>query len=657
MALARINEKEGREMSFRKSFYFGMVCLALILPGSLIAWDNGTPPPTTPTPVESHPLGDQQELETFVDGVMTKQLEEQHIAGAVVVIVKDGEELLSKGYGYADVAKQIPVDAKSTLFRPGSVTKLFTWTAVMQLAEQGKIDLTADINLYLTDFKISATGSRPITMLDLMSHTAGFGETGAGDATYNAAELTSLSVYLTRYMPALVYPPGQIPAYSNYGVTLAGHIVEQVSGEPYDQYIEEHILKPLGMTHSSMRQPLPADLAAAISQSYTFNGEFQNLPFLFLQVSPAGSLSASGADIGKFMLAHLQGGEYNGGRILQPETVRLMHSQSYTFDPALTGIAHGFAEWMINGRRLIGHGGHIPEFITELRLIPAEGVGIYVCYNSFIFSEEQRTLLVDKFMDRYFPEISETQPVTALTDSDLTAYTGFYVTSRAISINTPERFFALSDMRLVRSEDNHTLLFPDILLRPLSPFQPDRWAEVRPQIFQNERGGMMVFKKDEAGQVRYLAFSNNSYMIYIKQPWYGGQDIHLGILIFSLITFLLTPIAALIGWGISLFKKDYNKRSSRRESWARGLALALCLAFLAFVAIFVQNLYTPDQPAIRILAWVIAVLAIGVTLLDITAWRQRWWKLMGRIHYTVLALAGLTFTWFLTYWSLLLLPY
>ncbi len=648
-------------MSLVKEFNFVIVCLILILSGALIACGDGTTPPpptppTSPTPVEFHPLGNRQELETFVDGVMNTQLGEQNIAGAVVVIVKDGEVLLSKGYGYADVAKQIPVDAESTLFRPGSVTKLFTWTAVMQLVEQGKIDLTADINTYLTDFKIPVTGSRPITMLDLMSHTAGFGETGAGDATYNAAELTSLGAYLDTYMPPLVYPPGQVPAYSNYGATLAGYIVEQVSGEPYDQYIEEHILKPLGMSHSTTYQPLPAELAAAMSQSYTFNGEFRELPFIFLQVSPAGSLSASGADMGKFMLAHLQGGEYNGARILEPETVRLMHSQSYTFDPALTGFAHGFAEWTINDRRLIGHGGHIPEFITELRLFPDEGVGIYVCYNSAIFSEEERTLLVDKFVDRYFPATTETQPVTTLTDSDLTAYTGFYVTSRAISINTPERFFALSDMRLVRSEDDHTLLFPDILLRPLSPFQPDRWAEVRPQVFQNERGDMMVFKKDDAGQVRYLAFSNNSYMIYIKQPWYGGQDIHLGILIFSLIAFLLTPIAALIGWVISRFKKDYAKRSSRRESWARGLALALCLAFLAFVAIFVQNLYTPDQPAIRIMAWVIVALALGVTLLDIAAWRQRWWKLAGRIHYTVLALAGLTFTWFMAYWSLLLLP-
>jgi hypothetical protein len=166
----------------------------------------------------------------------------------------------------------------------------------------------------------------------------------------------------------------------------------------------------------------------------------------------------------------------------------------------------------------------------------------------------------------------------------------------------------------------------------------------------------MVFKKDEAGRVRYLALSNNSYMIYLKQPWYGGQDIHLGILIFSLIIFFLTPIVALIGWVISRFRKGTRQSSSRWERWARGLAIALCLAFLAFIAIFIQNMYAPDQPAIRIMAWVIAMLALGITLLDIAAWRQRWWKLMGRIHYSALALAGLTFTWFLAYWSLLLLP-
>ena len=641
-----------------KRFFLGMVCLVLGLPGALTAAGKEMPPaPAVLMPsatAVSHSWDDRQELETFVDGVMTDQMDTQHIAGAVVVIVGNGEVLLSKGYGYADVARQIPVDAEKTLFRPGSVTKLFTWTAVMQLVEQGKIDLTADINTYLTEFKIPAANLRPITMLDLMSHTAGFGETGAADATYDAAELTALGTYLARYMPSLVFPTGEVPAYSNYGATLAGYIVEQVSGEPYDQYIENHILKPLAMTLSTTRQPLPSDLAAAMSQSYTFSGEFEEQPFIYLQISPAGSLSATGADMGRFMLAHLQGGAYDGGRILAPETVRLMHSQSYTFDPALTGNAHGFAEWMVNGRRLIGHGGHIPEFITELRLFPEEGIGIFVCYNSYIQLDKDRALLVDEFMDRYFPAPSA-QPAAAPIASDLGDYTGYYVTSREISARTPEKFFALGDMMFIRPGPDNTLLFPDVLLRQLSPFQPDQWAEISPQVFRNARGEQMVFKRDGRGQVRYLAFSNNSYMIYLKQPWYGGQDVHLGILIFSLITFLLTPIIALVGWVIARVQKRDAKGASGRERWARGLALGLCLAFLAFLAIFVQNLYTPDQPAVRVLAWVIAMLALAVTILDIAAWRQRWWKLAGRIHYTALTLAGLAFTWFMAYWSLLML--
>jgi CubicO group peptidase (beta-lactamase class C family) len=301
-------------------------------------------------------LGDPMELEAFIDSVVNKQLEELHIAGAVVVIVKDGQVLLSKGYGSADLEKQIPVNADTTLFLPGSVTKLFTWTAVMQLVEQGKIDLQADVNTYLTTFKIQANYPQPITMLDLMAHTSGFEETTEGILTPKSEELTSLETYLAQHMPRRVYPPGQVPAYSNYGAALAGYIVEQVSGESYEQYIENHILIPLGMEHSSMHQPLPAHLAQDISLGYLYNnGKYVLLPINWIQASPAGALSATGADMGRFMLAHLQDGLYNNVYILKPETARLMHTRSYTFDPALPGWAHGFEESSLIKRLVSTH--------------------------------------------------------------------------------------------------------------------------------------------------------------------------------------------------------------------------------------------------------------------------------------------------------------
>jgi len=355
-----------------------IVVVGCLLPLSWVvpASAEKSEPPAAPAT-----LGDPQELETFVDSVINDQMEELHIAGAVVVIVKDGEVLLSKGYGYANIERGIPIDPERTLFKPGSVSKLFTWTAVMQLVEQGKLDLQADVNTYLTDFKIPATFSQPITMQDLMAHTAGF-DLSQNQVANTAEEMISLEDYLRQNMPERIHPPGEFYAYSNYGAALAGYIVEQVSGEPYARYIAGHILKPLGMDHSTMEQPLPEALTPDMSQGYSFNASYIPYETWFLLPSPAGALSASGMDMGKFMLAHLQDGQNNGVRILKPETAREMHSQSYSFDPALPGIAHGFFESIINGRRVLCHRGDYPPFVTLLALIPEQGTGLYVGYNS-----------------------------------------------------------------------------------------------------------------------------------------------------------------------------------------------------------------------------------------------------------------------------------
>jgi CubicO group peptidase (beta-lactamase class C family) len=185
----------------------------------------------------------------------------------VVTVVKDGKVLFAKGYGYAEVKTRKPVTVDATLFRPGSISKTFTWTAVMQLVEQGKIDLNRDVNDYL-DFKIPATFGKPITMKDLMTHTPGFEETLKELFVANAADMRPLQQYVQTHMPQEIFPPGTTPAYSNYGATLAGYIVQRVSGVPFENYIEQNIFVPLGMTHSTFRQPLPANLKPLMSQGY-----------------------------------------------------------------------------------------------------------------------------------------------------------------------------------------------------------------------------------------------------------------------------------------------------------------------------------------------------------------------------------------------------
>src|ERR1700691_3394152 len=206
------------------------------------------------------------DVNSWLDGYMPYALHTGDIAGAVVSVVKDGKMLTERGYGYSDVEKRTPVDPKQTLFRPGSVSKLFTWTAVMQMVEQGKIDLDADVNKYL-DFKIPARDGKPVTMRNLMQHTAGFEEQSKGIIT-DDPNAPGYEALLKQWVPERVFEAGTTQAYSNYGASLAGYIVQRVSGESFDSYIEKHIFELLDMKYSSFRQPLPANLVPLMSKGY-----------------------------------------------------------------------------------------------------------------------------------------------------------------------------------------------------------------------------------------------------------------------------------------------------------------------------------------------------------------------------------------------------
>src|SRR5688572_14559578 len=222
---------------------------------------NETAPATSaaPAPADAMPGPTDRltaaDLEAWLDGFMPYALEQTDVAGSVVAVVKDGKVVLEKGYGYADLAKRTPVDAERTLFRPGSISKLFTWTAVMQLVEQGKLDLDQDVNTYI-DFKIPPYQGKPVTLRHIMTHTTGMEEVIRGLISGDEKSIQTLESTLKHWVPERIYAPGSTPAYSNYATALAGYIIERTSGESFDNYIEKHILVPLDMRHSSFRQPL-----------------------------------------------------------------------------------------------------------------------------------------------------------------------------------------------------------------------------------------------------------------------------------------------------------------------------------------------------------------------------------------------------------------
>ena len=356
---------------------FGMrVVLAAVLCGSFCAGARAADLQDTAGAMNP------QELEAFVDGLMHAYLDDLQIAGGVVAVVKDGQLYFSKGYGYSDVEEKTEVSPNTTLFRIGSVSKLFVWTSVMQLAEAGKLDLNADINTYLRDFQIPKRYDQPITMADLMTHTPGFEDNPIALFAKSPDKLEPLGDLLARTIPRRVRPPHEVASYSNYGTALAGHIIEEISGLSFDEYVEANIFEPLDMAHTTFRQPLPEGMAADMSKGYRFERRFIEEPFEYVPIAPAGAVSSTADDMANFMIAHLQYGRFGERRILEEDTARLMQSDLFQHSPGVSPMAHGFMVFDMNNQRVVGHGGDTLWFHTILAMLPEHNLGFFASFNS-----------------------------------------------------------------------------------------------------------------------------------------------------------------------------------------------------------------------------------------------------------------------------------
>jgi len=413
---------------------------------------------------------DPAELSSFLNTTITAQLTNYHIPGATVAVVKDGQLFYTKGYGYADVENKTPVDANVSMFEIGSVTKLFTWTAVMQLVEEGKIDLHADVNTYLKDFKIPATYPQPITMENLMTHTAGFEEQPKGLAVSDPKDIQPLGTVLAQTIPTRLWPPGQVWSYSNWGAALAGYIVEEVSGMPFDQYVKEHIFTPLGMNNTTIEQPAPPQLAPNIAKAYAYNnsaGVFEQKRDLVIQLAPAGAIYSTAPDMAKFMIAHLNNGMYNNARILNTSTAQDMHRAHFTPDP-YTKFGLGFLMDAQNNESSISHDGSTLYFHTLCVLWPERNVGFFVSYNSPM-GVLAIYYLKQKFLDHYYPYTpTPPQPVNF---NDAPSLSGTYQNARFVN-EAPQ----IVD---VVGYENGTLQ----IISPAAPNMPVNLVEVAPLVF------------------------------------------------------------------------------------------------------------------------------------------------------------------------------
>jgi CubicO group peptidase (beta-lactamase class C family) len=523
----------------------------------------------------THPL-DAPDLEAWLDGLLPYALKSGDIAGGVVAVVKDGNVLLQKGFGYADVGRQLPMDPVRTMIRAGSTSKLFTWTAVMQLVEQGKLDLNRNVDDYL-DFKVSPTGGKPITMLDLMNHRAGFEEGLKDILTDDPHGLESTETYLKQHPRPLLFPPGSVPAYSNYGAALAGYIVQRVSGEPFERYIENHIFTPLGMTHSTFDQPLPVQFKGAASQGYR-TASMPPQPYELVVTAPAGSLAATAGDMARFMIAQLNQGRMGEVEILKSQTAELMQSPSETALPGFGTMAHGFFYENRNGRTLIGHGGDTLVFHTEFDLLPEDHVGIFYNFNSRGRDSAVyglRKALLDQFLDRYFPAPVPTSssPAVATATRDAEQIAGRYQSSRRVEHGFLSLFYLLQQSMITAKPDG-SISAPGFLDGAEKTFH-----EVAPNVWRQVSGTRQLALQ-RIDNIKTVVDSEDPTSVLQAVPFYRSSMLNLPVLLIAFAILVLTSLFGPISW---MVRRSYGVQS-RQSLPVRRVRLYARLAAAAGVA-------------------------------------------------------------------------
>lgn len=609
-----------------------------------------------------------KELEGFVDNFFAENMQKEHIPGAVFALVKDGKVFLSKGYGYADVDKKIPVKPEETIFRVASISKLFTAIAVMQLVEKGQINLNDDVNKHLKSFQLDNNFPQAITIAHLLTHTSGLDGTIIGTSASQKSEILPIGNYLVKYKPKRVRPPGEITAYSNYGLALAGYIVELTSGIPFAEYIDKNILQPLEMTHSSFEQPPPKKhFSQNLPIGYKFkNNHYLPVPFEYTNDSPAISLSTTANDMAKFMIAQLE--SYTKQKtnpkiddkkikILHPDTIREMHRQQFTNDPRIDGIGYTFIQRSYNNLQSLGHGGSMEGFKSEIYLLPSHNLGLFVAFNS---NDSFTYKLIKELLHHYGYLIKNNQN-KVYEDANIERFQGKYLENR-FSQASVSKLFEIANYEIKIKAQKQTLIFED-----------KDYEQVKPLLFK-EIGDekYLAFQQDSKGKIKYLF--DRMYPLK-KLAWYETFSSFKNITIFSGIIFfsesLKIPIKILRKYNLLTKKKNliiFDELHKTNNIYLYGnlvstIVSSLNLLFILGIYYLVNETddifvyFSHGVPSLLMLLLYIPAFTLGLTfslpIFLLIVWKYKYCSLATKIHFSLVTITALAFIPFLDYWNLL----
>jgi CubicO group peptidase (beta-lactamase class C family) len=601
-------------------------------------------------------------LEPFVDGVVGAYMSQDHIAGVQVAVVRDGETLLVKGYGIDSVDPRRVVDPQQSLFRIGSISKTFTWLAIMQLVERGELKLDDPVNKHLPDALDVPDGGfeQPIRIVDLMNHTAGFEDIVQG--LFVAADATPLSLHeqLRTRRPQRVREPGKIMAYSNYSTALAGAIVAEVSGMEYETYVEQNILTPLGLTHTTFRERLDA-MAQNIEMR---DGAWQAIPHEHIvSMAPAGSAVSTAADMARYMLALLDPARLEAAGVLRTETFARMREPSFQSAPGMPAIHHGFFNAPLGvtmplGLDNLSHSGatlHFRSFLVVTSdLADRAGVeqgtlGVYIAANSATAMNLVQTL-PERIIARYFPPASQVTPTEADGNaSRVQQYAGQYRTARR-SYTQFEKIINVSAVNVTATRDGQLVM--NLGGRTL------RFVEIGEDLFRQSDGDTMIaFVRDERGRISRFVVNSLGTLERI------GFFASMAWLSLMLGAAMITSVGILIA--ASLHKQPVPPYSvgERRSAQVMVGTAAAWLTFIALAVAWMLPFTSPagqddfvygyPHPLLKI-ALAAGVVATGLSVLGLATllpvWRERTWPLGRRLRHTAavvlfVALVGTLLQW------------
>jgi len=589
-------------------------------------------------------------LETFVDDVADRALTE-YDAGGLTIAVVDGDDVLTNGYGHAFRSEDVPVRANETLFRVGSVSKVVTWTAAMQIVDRDRVEPDAPVDDHLEAVDLPETFDAPIALEHLATHTPGFEVRGRGDSVRNPEYVRPLAESVSTDVPTRVRPPGELPQYTNYAAALTGQLVADITGHQFGSFVAENVFEPLGMSNSTF-QPAPPELVPAEGTAV------EDVVNFYSDVAPASGLHTTGADMARLLQVHLNGGGVDGERILSERAVDEMHRQWYTPHERMDGMAFGLFEESRGDARLVRHGGGVPQFACEFALLPKDSVGLFVVAHGDEASDAKQEV-VDALLERFAPVDSS----GARRTPDGAPERADELGGRYRSVNTTDNATAEKPVfGLFTGQPIDVRVAADGRLITEQGESTDEWVEVEPLVFEHVEEDATLLFHEENGEVTHLLDGLGAYerIGYLEQLSVQG---------WLAVIAAVTALTGLLGWPAAAGWRRYRggespPPSATRARWVAGAGVAglpLFVLVLGGVAIAMASMDGPtlfNRPptwfeVVFVVPTMGALATVGAVGYAARAWLRHDWTLATRVHYSAVVVGAIVLYWLLQYWNLL----